>query len=129
MGGLPAAVERGRQSGSARLILTVQGTQAKYYFPCIARLCFLSRVRRLPMARKNLQVSEAPDNASGRPRKVLIYIRVWTEEQSNNQLSVDSQEEHLIAHRKRDGDNIAGIFCEPDEAGPCLKKSVGPRKH
>lgn len=86
------------------------------------------------MARKNLQVSEAPDNASGRrPRKVLIYIRVWTEEQSNNQLSVGSQEEHLIAHSKRDGDNIAGIFREPDEAGllagPCLKKSVGPREH
>ena len=75
------------------------------------------------MARKNLQVSEAHDNAvQPRPRNVLIYIRVSTEKQSNNQLSLDSQEEHLIARCKRDGDHIAGIFREEGETATNMKR-------
>ncbi|XUJ36316.1 recombinase family protein [Bradyrhizobium japonicum] len=75
------------------------------------------------MARKHLQVSEAPDNAARpRPRNVLIYIRVSTEKQSNNQLSLDSQEENLIARCKRDGDHIAGIFREEGETATNMKR-------
>jgi len=75
------------------------------------------------MARKSLQVSEAPENAAGlRPRNVLIYIRVSTEKQSNNQLSLDSQEEHLLARCKRDGDNIAGIFREEGETATNIRR-------
>lgn len=75
------------------------------------------------MARKNLQVSENPDNAAGpRPRNVLIYIRVSTEKQSNNQLSLNSQEKNLIARCKRDGDHIAGIFREEGETATNMKR-------
>lgn len=75
------------------------------------------------MARKHLQVSEAPDStANPRPRSVLIYIRVSTEKQSSNQLSLNSQEKNLIARCKRDGDHIAGIFREEGETATNMKR-------
>ncbi|MGY4364013.1 DNA invertase Pin-like site-specific DNA recombinase [Bradyrhizobium sp. LB1.3] len=125
-GNLPAVLERRRRRSPASLILTVQGSQAKKrfpWFPCMARLVILYRVRKFVMARKNLQVSEAPENAARpRPRNVLIYIRVSTEKQSNNQLSLDSQEDNLITRCKRDGDNIVGIFREEGETATNMKR-------
>jgi len=61
-------------------------------------------------------------NAPSSSRNVLIYIRVSTEKQSTNQLSLDSQEEHLIARCKRDDDNIAGIFREEGETAANMRR-------
>jgi site-specific DNA recombinase len=55
-------------------------------------------------------------------RNILLYIRVSTEKQSTNLLSLDSQEEHLIARCKRDGDNIAGIFREEGETATNMRR-------
>lgn len=75
------------------------------------------------MARKHLQAVATPDkNIEPRPRNVLIYIRVSTEKQSSNQLSLDSQEENLIARCKRDGDHIAGIFREEGETATNMRR-------
>jgi site-specific DNA recombinase len=75
------------------------------------------------MARQHLQALDAISaEVVNKPRNVLIYIRVSTEKQSNNQLSLDSQEEHLIARCKRDGDNIAGIFREEGETATNMRR-------
>jgi hypothetical protein len=71
----------------------LQGSGANITSPAWIDSFLLYRVRKPAMARKNLQVSEIPGNAAGsRPRNILIYIRVSTEKQSSNQLSLDSQE-------------------------------------
>ena len=74
------------------------------------------------MARKNLKIANLPDVVSNPRRNVLIYIRVSTEKQSNTQLSLDSQEENLIARCKRDGDHIAGIFREEGETATNMRR-------
>ena len=75
------------------------------------------------MARKHLQAVATPDkNIEPRPRNVLINIRVSTGKQSSNQLSLDSQEENLIARCKRDGDHIAGIFREEGETATNMRR-------
>jgi hypothetical protein len=43
-------------------------------------------------------------------RIVLIYIRVSTEKRSQNLLSLNDQENQLVARAKRDGDNIIAIY-------------------
>ncbi len=74
------------------------------------------------MARKNLQTETSSHEASQPRRNVLIYIRVSTEKQSNNLLSLDSQEKSLLARCKRDGDHIAGIFREEGETATNMRR-------
>jgi site-specific DNA recombinase len=75
------------------------------------------------MARKHLQTLETvAADVSKRPRNILIYIRVSTEKQAGNALSLGSQEENLIARCQRDGDNIAGIFREEGETATNMRR-------
>src|SRR6202048_2374022 len=77
------------------------------------------------MARKHLL--KADDVADGRTtpsRNVLIYIRVSTEKQSQNLLSLNDQENQLVARAKRDGDNIVGIFRDEGETTTNMKRAA-----
>ncbi len=75
------------------------------------------------MARKHLRTLEnVAADVSKRSRNILIYIRVSTEKQASNALSLGSQEENLIARCKRDGDNIVGIFREEGETATNMRR-------
>ncbi len=75
------------------------------------------------MARKHLHASETPStNAVKASRNVLIYVRVSTDAQAQNALSLEDQSNQLIARCKRDGDNIVGIFREEGESATNMKR-------
>lgn len=75
------------------------------------------------MAQKHLETSDAASRDAVRAsRNVLIYIRVSTNAQAENALSLTDQENQLIARCKRDGDNIVGIFREEGESATNMKR-------
>jgi Resolvase, N terminal domain len=57
-------------------------------------------------------------------RNVLIYIRVSTEKQSQNLLSLNDQENQLVARAKRDGDNIIAIYRDEGETATNMRRAA-----
>src|ERR1700682_3183366 len=77
------------------------------------------------MARKHLQTLETTSkDAITSSRNVLIYIRVSTDAQAQNILSLSDQENQLIASCKRDGDTIVGIFRDEGETATNMKRAA-----
>ena len=77
------------------------------------------------MARKHLLKAGDEAQAEATPsRNVLIYIRVSTEKQSQNLLSLNDQENQLVARAKRDGDNIVAIYCDEGETATNMKRAA-----
>jgi site-specific DNA recombinase len=77
------------------------------------------------MARKHLLKAGDEAQAEATPsRNVLIYIRVSTEKQSQNLLSLNDQENQLVARAKRDGDNIVAIYRDEGETATNMKRAA-----
>ncbi len=77
------------------------------------------------MARKHLLKADNVTQADAAPsRNVLIYIRVSTEKQSQNLLSLNDQENQLVARAKRDGDNIVAIYRDEGETATNMKRAA-----
>lgn len=57
-------------------------------------------------------------------RRVLIYVRVSTEEQAANRLSLDQQELEARQRCEREGWEIAGIYREEGVSGSTLKRQA-----
>jgi site-specific DNA recombinase len=77
------------------------------------------------MARKHLQISDKLSVGAVKvSRNVLIYIRVSTDAQAQNILSLSDQENQLIASCKRDGDTIVGIFRDEGETATKMKRAA-----
>ncbi|MGJ4931561.1 recombinase family protein [Bradyrhizobium sp. HKCCYLS2038] len=75
------------------------------------------------MARKHLQTLKATsEEVVKTSRNVLIYIRVSTDAQAQNALSLTDQENQLVDRCKRDGDNIVGIFRDEGETATNMKR-------
>src|SRR6185437_15004959 len=75
------------------------------------------------MARKHLHALETPStNAVKASRNVLIYVRVSTDAQAQNALSLMDQENQLVARCKRDSDNIVGVFRDEGETATNMKR-------
>lgn len=75
------------------------------------------------MARKHLHALETPStNGVKATRNVLIYVRVSTDAQAQNALSLMDQENQLVARCKRDGENVVGIFRDEGETATNMKR-------
>ncbi|MBX9845778.1 MAG: recombinase family protein [Xanthobacteraceae bacterium] len=75
------------------------------------------------MARKHLLKTKGnAENAAISARNVLIYIRVSTDAQAQNLLSLADQENQLLARCKRDGDHVVGIFREEGETATNMRR-------
>ncbi len=73
------------------------------------------------MARTRLSKLE-PSETEAVPRNILIYVRVSTDAQAQNQLSLSDQENQLLARCKRDGDQVVGIFREEGESATNMRR-------
>ncbi len=75
------------------------------------------------MARKNLTPSSVGGpEAAARQRAVLIYIRVSTDAQASNLLSLEDQETQLLAQCKRENERVAGIYREEGETATNMRR-------
>jgi site-specific DNA recombinase len=75
------------------------------------------------MARKYLLKADNVAQVTVKPpHNVLIYIRVSTDAQAQNLLSLSDQENQLVARCKRDGDNIVGIFRDEGETATNMRR-------
>ena len=73
------------------------------------------------MARKQLAQSDQPaETATG--HNVLIYIRVSTDAQAQNLLSLADQENQLLARCARDGDRVIGVFRDEGESATNMRR-------
>lgn len=76
------------------------------------------------MARKYQALEAVAADAIKAARNVLIYIRVSTDAQAQNLLSLSDQENQLVVRCKRDGDNIVGIFRDEGESATTMKRAA-----
>lgn len=77
------------------------------------------------MARKHLLKAGDVTEVDATPsRNVLIYIRVSTEKQSQNLLSLNDQENQLVTRAKRDGDSIVAIYRDEGETATNMKRAA-----
>lgn len=75
------------------------------------------------MARKHLLKPESSAADTATPaRNVLIYIRVSTDAQAQNLLSLADQENQLLDRCKRDGDHVVGVFREEGETATNMRR-------
>jgi len=75
------------------------------------------------MTRKNLlKADDTAQTTATASRNVLIYIRVSTDAQAQNLLSLSDQENQLVARCRRDGDNIVGIFRDEGETATNMRR-------
>ena len=71
------------------------------------------------MARRRRPVSE--DAPSG-PDRVVLYIRVSTDKQAENRLSLEEQELQMRDHCERQGWTVVGLYCDAGESGSTLQR-------
>jgi site-specific DNA recombinase len=75
------------------------------------------------MARKHLLKADAETDAEATAgRNVLIYIRVSTDGQAQNQLSLVDQENQLVTRCQRDGDRVVSIFRDEGETATNMRR-------
>src|SRR5689334_11373541 len=74
------------------------------------------------MARGHLERSLSVAEEAAPGRNVLIYIRVSTDTQAQNVLSLADQENQLLARCKRECDRVIGVFREEGESATNMRR-------
>ena len=73
------------------------------------------------MARRNLLAPSAPGQLP-RPRQLLLYLRVSTDRQARNELSLSDQMNQLQARCEREGWQVRGVYRDEGVSGTTTKR-------